>query len=241
MPICASWFRRRISTARSNRIPHVAFDALERANDGLIALTAGAEGALARLIADGQHAKADAYLDRLASLVSRIASTSRSSRRDDAVEEASEAALIELAYARDLPLVATNPAAYADPGFHAAHDAMLCIASSAYVESADRETSSPDAWLKDRGGDGGAVRRSARSDRQHRGDRPALRGRRAAAQADPAAPQRRRGRAAAPRCSCRPCGRRLAEAAATTSGSPIASASISSSTSSPAWGSPATS
>ena len=26
---------------------------------------------------------------------------------------------------------------------------MLCIANSAYVESADRATSSPDAWLKD--------------------------------------------------------------------------------------------
>jgi len=45
--------------------------------------------------------------------------------------------------------VATNPAAYADPSFHAAHDAMLCIANSAYVESADRVSSSADAWLKD--------------------------------------------------------------------------------------------
>ena len=34
-----------------------------------------------------------------------------------AVEEAAEAALIDLAYARDLPLVATNPAAYPDPSF----------------------------------------------------------------------------------------------------------------------------
>ena len=37
-------------------------------NEGLIALTAGAEGAMARLIADGQKPKADAYLDRLAEL-----------------------------------------------------------------------------------------------------------------------------------------------------------------------------
>ncbi len=52
---------------------------------------------------------------------------------------------------------------------------MLCIANSAYVESADRMTSSADAWLKDGVGDGRAVRRSARSDRQYRGDRAALR------------------------------------------------------------------
>ena len=63
---------------------------------------------------------------------------SRSSGAHDPVEQAAEDALIELAYARDLPLVATNPAAYPDPSFHAAHDAMLCIAHSAYVESGER-------------------------------------------------------------------------------------------------------
>ena len=105
------------------------------------------------------------------------------------VEEAAEAALIDLAYARDLPLVATNPAAYADPQFHAAHDAMLCIANSAYVESADRVDLVARGLAQGRRGDGRAVRRPARSDRQHRRDRPALRGRRAAAPADPAAPR----------------------------------------------------
>ena len=116
--------------------------------EGLIALTAGAEGALARLIADGQQPKAEAYLDRLQPLFPERLYIELS-RRHDAIEEAAEAALIDLAYARNLPLVATNPAAYADPAFHAAHDAMLCIANSAYVESADRVSSSPDAWLKD--------------------------------------------------------------------------------------------
>src|SRR5690606_16255219 len=32
--------------------------------------------------------------------------------------------------------------------FHAAHDTMLCIANSAYVDSDDRIRSSPDAWIK---------------------------------------------------------------------------------------------
>jgi DNA polymerase III subunit alpha len=127
--------------------PHVEFGRLEGLSEGLIALSAGAEGALARLIADGQPIKAEAYLDRLQALFpDRL--YIEVSRRHDGVEEAAEATLIDLAYARDLPLVATNPAAYADPAFHAAHDAMLCIASSAYIESADRKSSSPDAWLK---------------------------------------------------------------------------------------------
>jgi DNA polymerase-3 subunit alpha len=128
--------------------PHVAFAKLDGLSDGLIALTAGAEGAPARLIADGQQGRAEAYLQRLEGLFpGRL--YIEISRRRDPVEEVAEPGLIELAYARELPLVATNPAAYADLSFHAAHDAMLCIAHSAYVESADRVTSSSEAWLKD--------------------------------------------------------------------------------------------
>ena len=128
--------------------PHVPFARLSELSEGLIALTAGGEGALVRLLADGQKDKAEAYCDRLQALFpDRL--YIEISRRGDALEEAAEEALIDLAYARDLPLVATNPAAYVDPGFHAAHDAMLCIAQSAYVESAERATSSPNAWLKD--------------------------------------------------------------------------------------------
>ncbi|MEO8546822.1 MAG: PHP domain-containing protein, partial [Sphingomicrobium sp.] len=128
--------------------PHVALSALEGAGEGLIALTAGSEGALARLIADGQNYKARAYLDRLQILFPERLYVELS-RRGDPVEQAAEAALVELAFERGLPLVATNPAAYTDPSFHAAHDAMLCIANSTYLESNERPTSSPDAWLKD--------------------------------------------------------------------------------------------
>src|SRR4051812_40641649 len=128
--------------------PHVPFARLDGLSEGLIALTGGGEGGVARLIADGQRDKAEAYLDRLEALFPERLYIELI-RRQDSVEEAAEDALVTLAYARDLPLVATNPAAYADPAFHAAHDAMLCIANSAYVESAERVTSSADAWLKD--------------------------------------------------------------------------------------------
>ena len=128
--------------------PHVAFAALEKSSEGLIALTAGSEGALSRLLADGQRDHAKVYLDRLQALFpDRL--YIEIIRRNDPVEEASEDALVDLAFERGLPLIATNPAAYADPSFHAAHDAMLCIAQSAYIESNDRQTSSPEAWLKD--------------------------------------------------------------------------------------------
>ncbi|MEQ7872834.1 DNA polymerase III subunit alpha [Sphingomonas sp. ASV193] len=127
--------------------PHVPFAALDGMTGGLIALTAGGEGAVARLFADGQDGKAKAYATRLAAqFPDRL--YVELSRRGDAVEEAAEARLVDLAYVMDLPLVATNPAQYAEPSFHPAHDAMLCIAASAYVESNDRKTSSAEAWLK---------------------------------------------------------------------------------------------
>jgi DNA polymerase III subunit alpha len=140
-----------VSAAHLDRPPHedahVLFEALEARAAGLIALSGGADGALARLLAEEQRDAAEAYLQRLeAAFPDRL--YVEIARRGNPVEEAAEEALIALAYARDLPLVATNPACFADPGFHAAHDAMLCIATSSYLEVEDRVRSSPEAWIK---------------------------------------------------------------------------------------------
>jgi len=126
--------------------PHVPLEALAD-SAGLLCLAAGGEGAIARLLADGRGDSAAAYAARLEQYFpGRL--YIELSRRGDAVEDAAEKALIDLAYARGLPLVATNPAQYSEPSFHAAHDAMLCIAQSAYVDSAERAVSSAHAWLK---------------------------------------------------------------------------------------------
>jgi DNA polymerase-3 subunit alpha len=161
--------------------PHVEFATLEGLNEGLIALTAGADGAVARLLAEGQRGHAEAYLDRLQGLFARRLYI-EIARRNDPIEDAAEDALIDLAFARDLPLVATNPAVYTDPSFHAAHDALLCIANSEYVETAGRTSSSSEAWLKD-----GAAMAELFSDLPEALDNTAVIARRCAV----AAPQRR--------------------------------------------------
>jgi DNA polymerase-3 subunit alpha len=127
--------------------PNVSLDALEARSDGLICLTAGAEGALARLFAEEQDSAARVYCDRLEALFPGRLYVELS-RRGNKIEERSEAALVELAYERGLPLVATNPAAFADAAFHRAHDAMLCIAQGSQIDRDDREKSSPEAWIK---------------------------------------------------------------------------------------------
>ncbi|MEA1013301.1 DNA polymerase III subunit alpha [Sphingosinicella sp. LY1275] len=126
---------------------HVAFSALEGRTQGLIALTAGGEGALARLLAEEQADAASVYLDKLERLFpGRL--YIELCRRGMETEQKAEEALIDLAYARDLPLVATNPACFTDADFHKAHDAMLCIAQSSQVDRDDRVKSSPEAWIK---------------------------------------------------------------------------------------------
>ena len=133
--------------APEGALPQVVFDALAARADGLIALTAGRDGALAKLFAAGQHDAALAYADRLAAMFGDRLYVELV-RRLDPVEGAAESALLALAYDRGLPIVATNPCNYAEAAFHAAHDTMLCIASSSYLDSEQRERSSPDAWMK---------------------------------------------------------------------------------------------
>ena len=220
--------------------PHVAMSALDGASDGLIALTAGSEGALARLIADGQDAKARAYLDRLQALFpDRL--YIELSRRGDAIEGAAEAGADRArlrarpAAGRDqprrlhrsqLPRRARRHAVHRQFGLSRKQRARHLVARS---------------LAQGRRGDGRIVRRPARGDRQHVGDRPALRGRRAQARA--------RSCRGCPTTRTRPCAATPTPAsrhgcAGRTPRGPAAlsaSASISSSTSSPAWASPATS
>ena len=127
--------------------PHVALADLDGHTEGLIALTGAGEGALARLFAEGQAGRAEATADELVRLFPDRLYVELA-RRGDSVEEAAEEALIALAYDRDLPLVATNPACFAEPHMHGAHDAMLCIAHSSQLESEDRPCSSPQAFVK---------------------------------------------------------------------------------------------
>ena len=127
--------------------PHVRIGDLDGRTDGLIAFTGASEGAVTRLLAEGQQSHAEALLDRLKGLFpDRL--YIELARRGDPVEERAEAALVDLAYARDLPLVATNPANFAEPHMHKAHDAMLCIAGSTHVDAEERARSNPESYVK---------------------------------------------------------------------------------------------
>ena len=125
--------------------PHLKLTDFDGRSDGLICLTGGADGALARLLADGQPV--DDYANALVRLFpGRL--YIEISRAGDPIESRSEPGLLRLATARDLPIVATNPVKFLDERVHLAHDALLCIADSAYVEADERRKSNVQHRLK---------------------------------------------------------------------------------------------
>jgi DNA polymerase-3 subunit alpha len=131
--------------AEAHEAPLLQIDQLQGRTGGLIALTGGAEGWLTRLAAEEQPLTAAAdLLEQLfpGRLYVEI------SRSGDPVELKSEAALVALADARGLPLVATNPVRFLKADGTAAHDVLLCIADSTYVDAEDRRRSNPEHWLK---------------------------------------------------------------------------------------------
>ncbi len=106
--------------------------------EGLIALTGGPGGPVNQLLLDGQREQADALLDQLARRCSATGFMSNCSATAWPRNAPPKTALLDLAYAKDLPLVATNDVHFGNADMYEAHDALLCIADGAFVSQDDR-------------------------------------------------------------------------------------------------------
>ena len=128
-------------------LPHVKASRLDGRTEGVIALTGGQDGVLNRLIKAGRTAEAENWLKRLMSLFPErlYVEIQRHTPEESA---ATEAGLLELAYALDLPLVATNDPYFLDPDMHAAHDVLLAMSESTYVLETDRRKLSLHHYFK---------------------------------------------------------------------------------------------
>ena len=69
-------------------------------------------------------------------------------RHGTEAERAAETGLVELAYALDIPLVASNEAYFAKPEDYAAHDALICIAEGEVIAAEDRRRLTPEHYFK---------------------------------------------------------------------------------------------
>ena len=121
------------------QLPQVSTDDLVQCSEGLICLTGGPEGPFGCLLLTAQRPKAQALMEKLAAifpdrLYVELQRHPGEGGQCTEAERASERALIEMAYAMDLPLVATNDVYFPRSEMYEAHDALLCIADGAYVD-----------------------------------------------------------------------------------------------------------
>ena len=119
--------------------PHVTLEEIKSNSDGLICLTGGPDGPIGRLLRAGQKPKAQALMRLLAAafgdrLYVEIQRHPTDAGQQPEAERLTEAPTIEMAYAMDLPLVATNDVYFPKADMYEAHDALICIAEGAYVD-----------------------------------------------------------------------------------------------------------
>ncbi|EWY42137.1 DNA polymerase III subunit alpha [Skermanella stibiiresistens SB22] len=127
--------------------PQLTLDDLEGFTDGLIALTGGPSGSIGRLFGEGHKPAAREVAEKLALLFPNRLYVELM-RHGLAIEDRIEPDLVDLAYALDLPLVATNDCFFSTEDMYEAHDALLCIAEGSYVVEAERRRLTPEHRFK---------------------------------------------------------------------------------------------
>jgi DNA polymerase-3 subunit alpha len=121
----------------SNEASHLKLDWLNGETDGIIALTGGLLGGLDQALVAGQKELAFARAEKLMRLFGDRLYVELQ-RHGMAEEKQCEPALVELAYDRSLPLVATNEPFFATADDYEAHDALICIAEGKVIAETDR-------------------------------------------------------------------------------------------------------
>ncbi len=129
--------------------PHCPVAALEGMTDGVIALTGGPGGPVDGALAAGLPALAGERLDRLRGLFGDRLYVELQ-RHGTEAERLVEPDLVDLAYDRGLPLVATNQCYFPTRGDFEAHDALLAIADGRVLGDDARRRLTPEHHFKSR-------------------------------------------------------------------------------------------
>ncbi len=127
--------------------PCVSWETLAAHAEGLILLSGGPDGPVDPLILAGQHKEAWAALGLMAEAFGDRFYIELQ-RHGLATEKAVEPKLVEYAYDRDVPLVATNDVYFAEASMYRHHDALLCIAEGSFLGEENRRRVTPEHWFK---------------------------------------------------------------------------------------------
>ena len=116
---------------------------------GLICLSGGPEGGIDMAFANGQDANATRRLDRLADLFGDRFYIELQ-RHGRPMEATVEPRLVDYAYRKGIPLVATNEPYFKTEKEYEAHDALLAIAGSSVLAQTERRKLSDQYYFKTR-------------------------------------------------------------------------------------------
>jgi DNA polymerase III subunit alpha len=134
----------------SNEEPHVTLAMLRTHSDGLIGLTGGPGGPLNQALAQAQLPLAETRLAALKEIFGDRLYIELQ-RHGLPEERLIENGLLDLAYAHELPLVATNDVHFPKPDDFAAHDALICIADGEVIAAENRRRLTPEHCFKSQG------------------------------------------------------------------------------------------
>ncbi|MEV8466770.1 DNA polymerase III subunit alpha [Fluviibacterium sp. DFM31] len=135
------------------QLPQVPLAKLLAHTKGVICLTGGPDGPVGRLLQAGHRPAAETLVRQLAEgFGDRLYIELQRHPGEDGLPDAearTERGHVEIAYAMDLPLVATNDVYFPKAEMYEAHDALICIADGAYVDQQDaRRRLTPQHYLK---------------------------------------------------------------------------------------------
>ena len=130
----------------SNTLVQSTIEEIAKLSDGLICLTGGDEGSANRLFSIGQDDKAIEYLNKLHQIFSDrlYIELNRYNGYDVNIEDK----MLDYAFSKNIPIVATNNVFMLDADMASAHDALLCISQGLVVGQSERRKTNPDFYFK---------------------------------------------------------------------------------------------
>ncbi|WP_428660948.1 DNA polymerase III subunit alpha [Reyranella sp.] len=115
--------------------------------DGLLAFTGSASSMLGRLLGGGQGPASEHHLERLQKLFDGRLYLELQRHGEDN-ERRIEGPLLDLAYAKGLPIVGTNDVHFPKESMYEAHDVLLCIEQGVHIEDPNRRRLTPEHYFK---------------------------------------------------------------------------------------------
>ncbi|MCL2629675.1 MAG: DNA polymerase III subunit alpha [Alphaproteobacteria bacterium] len=126
---------------------HVTFDELRASSAGLICLSGGVKGPINTAILNNQDNLAREFADRFCEIFPGCFYIELQ-RHGLESEIKSEPAALDIAYEKNIPIVATNNVFFESPSQFEAFDALLCIAAITKIIDPNRRRETPEHYFK---------------------------------------------------------------------------------------------